>query len=452
VAAAIMLPATRTSAQPSDATPPAGAPPAPQSWNWHIQNTGVVQGDPRFPAKYSGVNSLDSNGEIRETITLDLFLGRRLWRGAEAHVDGLMWQGFGLSKTFGIEDFPNGDAYKAGTKVPNFTFARVLVRQTIGFGGEKEEAPDDPLTLAGELDVSRLTITVGRFTPKDVMDSNAYANDPHRQFMNWTFMGNVTWDYGQDTVGYSTGIAVELNQRSWALRYVFFQMPREKNGFTTEDELLLYPTRGADGPFLKSWAMAFEYERRYSIHAHPGALRFMAWLNEADMASYQAALPILRAKGPGADISAARAFRYKYGFGLNWEQEVARNVGVFSRIGSNDGHSETWTFTDVNCSASLGVSVKGEWWRRPEDTLGLAGVVSGASASNRAFLEAGGTDILDGDGKLNYGWEKLVELYYDAQIWRMIHGALDYQFVDAPAFNRDRGPVSIFGARLRWAL
>ena len=284
------------------------------------------------------------------------------------------------------------------------------------------------------------------------MDDNAYANDPHTQFMNWAFMANVTWDYGQDTVGYSTGIAVELNQRSWALRYVFFQMPSEKNGFTAEDELLLYPTRGADGPFLKSWAMAFEYERRYRVHAHPGALRLMAWLNEANMASYQAALAILRAKGPGADISAARAFSYKYGFGLNWEQEVATNVGVFSRIGANDGHRETWTFTDVNYSASLGVSVKGGGWRRPGDTLGLAGVVSGASAANQAFLEAGGTDILDGDGKLDYGWEKVVELYYDAQIWRMIHGALDYQFVDAPAFNRDRGPVSVFGARLSWAL
>ncbi len=125
---------------------------------------------------------------------------------------------------------------------------------------------------------------------------------------------------------------------------------------------------------------------------------------------------------------------------------------MFSRIGSNDGHCETWTFTDANYSASLGVSMKGGWWRRPEDTLGLAGVVSGASASNQAFLEAGGTDILDGDGKLNYDWEKVVELYYDAQIWRMIHGTLDYQFVHAPAFNLDRGPVSVFGARLSWAL
>ncbi|HWY31568.1 MAG TPA: hypothetical protein VNX46_12480, partial [Candidatus Acidoferrum sp.] len=79
-----------------------------QTWNWHVQNTDIVQGDPGFPAKYSGPASLNSQGEVRETVTLDLFAGLRLWRGAEAHLDGLMWQGFGLSQTHGIEAFPNG--------------------------------------------------------------------------------------------------------------------------------------------------------------------------------------------------------------------------------------------------------------------------------------------------------------------------------------------------------
>jgi hypothetical protein len=114
--------------------------PAPQqNWNWHIQNTDIVQGDFGFPARYSGPDSLDSRGEVRETVSLDLFAGVRLWRGAEAHVDGLMWQGFGLSKTFGVEGFPNGEAFKVGTKVPNVNLARYFIRQVIGFGGEQEE-------------------------------------------------------------------------------------------------------------------------------------------------------------------------------------------------------------------------------------------------------------------------------------------------------------------------
>ena len=381
---------------------------------------------------------------------MDLFAGVRLWRGAEAHLDGLMWQGFGLSKTHGIEAFPNGDAYKAGAEIPQFMFARLFIRQTIGLGGEQEAAPDDALTLAGKRDISRLTFTLGRFSPLDICDNNTYAQDPHVQFMNWAMMGNLAWDYGQDTVGFTTGVAVELNQPKWALRYGFFQMAREKNGFTGDDQFLMSPQSGAYGPFLRSWAMMAEFERRYSVKAHPGAIRFLAWLNEADMASYQAAIPILEANGVGADISPARAYRYKYGFGLNWEQEVARNVGMFSRIGWNDGHEEAWTFTDVNWTASLGVSVKGEAWRRGADTFGIAGVVSGASRDNQKFLEAGGLDMLDGDGALNYGCEKVLETYYDFQIYKNVHGAPDYQFIIDPAFNRDRGPLSVFGARLHW--
>jgi len=423
-----------------------------QTWNWHVQNTDIVQGDPGFPAKYSGANSLPSGGETRETVTLDLFAGVRLWRGAEAHMDGLMWQGFGLGLTHGIEAFPNGDAYKAGTETPDFMFARLFIRQTIGLGGEQEDVPDSQLTLAGKQDISRLTFTIGRFSPLDICDYNTYANDPHTQFMNWAMMGNLTWDYGQDTLGYATGFAVELNQPKWALRYGVFQMPRDKNGYSGEDQYLMWPHNGAYGPFLRDWAMMTEFERRYSVNAHPGTIRFLAWLNEADMASYSAATALLLSNPNSveADISAARAFRYKYGFGLNWEQEVAKNVGLFSRLGWNDGHEEAWTFTDANWSASLGVSVKGEAWRRPDDTFGVAGVVSGASRDNQKFLEAGGTDMLDGDGALTYGWEKILETYYDFKIWKTVHASVDYQFITNPAFNQDRGPVSVFGARLHW--
>ena len=305
--------ATEYAAGPPASTPlPGAVAKAPeeaqeQSWNWHAQNTDIVQYHPGFPASYSGPNSLSSANEVKETVTLDLYAGARLWHGAEAHVDGLMWQGFGLSRTFGIEGFPNGDGYKAGTETPNFTFARLFIRQTIGLGGEQEVVPDDPLTLAGRQDISRLTFTIGRLSPLDICDNNTYAHDPHTQFMNWAMMGNLTWDYGQDTVGYTTGFAVELNQPKWALRYGFFQMPQDKNGFTGDDQFLKWPSGGAYGPFLRAWAMMAEFERRYSINAHPGAIRFLAWLDEANFASYQAAIPILQANGVGVRTSPRRA-------------------------------------------------------------------------------------------------------------------------------------------------
>lgn len=383
-------------------------------------------------------------------MTADLFSGAKLWKGAEMHADALVWQGFGLSQTFGVEGFPNGDAYKAGTRTPNYTFAHLFLRQTVRLGGEQEDVADGPLTIAGKQDISRLTFTLGRLTPKDILDNNAYANDPHTQFMNWALMATGTWDYGEDTVGYTTGLGVELNQPSWAIRYGFFQMPREKNGFTGDDQILMWPRRGAYGPFWSSWAMAAELERRYAGGAGPGTLRAMAWVDEANMASYQAALPILLANGVGADITPARAFRHKYGFGLSWDQQVATGLGVFSRVGWNDGQEETWTFTDVNYTASLGVSVTGLAWRRPHDTFALAGAVNGASRANQRFLEAGGTDMLSGDGALSYGWEGIVETYYDVPIAGRMRGSVDYQFVVDPAFNRARGPVSVFAVRLHW--
>ncbi len=444
-------------AQPTSSATEKGANRPDQIWNWHLQNTDIEQGDWGFPAKYSGPHSLKSKGEQDETVTLDLFAGVRLWRGAEAHVDGLVWQGFGLSKTFGIEDFPNGDAYKIGTETPFLTFARLFIRQTIGLGGEQEDVPDDQLTLAGKQDISRLTFTLGRFTPLDIFDHNSYAQDPHTQFMNWAMVGNLAWDYSADPVGYTTGMAVELNQPKWALRYGFFQMARVQNYFTADDQVFMWRpggtgSAGADGPFLRAWGMVVEFERRYSFNAHPGAIRLMPFLNEADMASNHAATAILIAKGPGADISAAQAYRHKYGVGLNWEQEVTENVGLFSRLGWNDGHEQAWEYADDNWMASIGASVKGDEWQRPGDTFGVAGIVSGASRSNQQFLDAGGLGIEAGDGALTYGSEKVMETYYDFQIWKPVHAAVDYQFISNPAFNRDRGPVSVFGVRLHWEL
>src|SRR5580658_6799261 len=267
-------------------------------WNFHIQNTEIVQGDPAFPARYSGPNSLNSRGEVQETITLNLFAGMRLWRGAEAHIDFLMWQGFGLSQTYGIEAFPNGDAYKAGTSDPNYTFAHLFIRQTIGLGGQQEDLPDGPLTLPGKQDISRLTFAIGRMSPLDICDDNTYAHDPHTQFMNWAMMANLTWDYGQDQIGYTTGFTAELSQPKWTLRYGFFQMPGIKNGFTADDRVLMWPRRGTDGPLLRSWAMMIEFERPYSVNAHPGTIRLLSWLDEANFASYKLATAMLLADPP----------------------------------------------------------------------------------------------------------------------------------------------------------
>jgi high affinity Mn2+ porin len=420
-----------------------------QTWNFHMQTTTTVQGYPSFSARYSGPNSLPTSSEVRETVSLDLYSGFRLWTGAELHVDVLTWQGFGLNDALGIDDFTDGEAYKIGTHPPRSGLARCFIRQTIGLGGDTEDVLEDPLTLAGRQDISRLTFTIGRLSSKDVFDNNAYANDQRTQFMNWAFTANAAWDYPADALGYTTGVAVELNQPKWALRYGFFQITNMRNGFTAEDQYLLWPPEpsGGDGRFWHAWDMVVENEQRYSINSHHGTVRILGYVNAGEFGSYQAAL-----YAPNADIDLTHAQRHEFGFGLNLEQEITKNIGVFSRLGWNDGINEAWMFTDVNHMGAVGVSIKGEAWHRPDDTIGVAAVVSGISRDNQLYLAAGGLGILDGDGALNYAKEKVLEAYYDGKIAKHLHGALDYQFVADPAFNSARGPVSVFGMRLHFEL
>ncbi len=434
----------------------------PKGWNFHAQTTIIDDFQPGFGALYSGPNSLGTARDREGTITADLFLGAPLWQGAEFHGDLLLWQGFGLSNSFGLEAFPNADAYKAGSESPRFMFSHFFVRQTIGLGGEQEDVADGQFTLPGKRDVSRLTITAGKLNMAELFDQNTYNHDPHTQFMSWAST-MLTWDYPADTIGYTTGLAFDLNQPNWAVRYGWFQLPSLPNGFTSDDRIFMYPVEPgevtSDGDFWKEWGMTTEIERRWRIDDHPGAIRLQAWVDHGLLASFNAATTLLVASPPpantppGAEITipgAAFSYRSKYGFGVNWEQEIAKNVGTFGRVGWQDGETAAAAFSDVDWTVQLGVSVKGGAWHRPNDTFGLLGNLAGASSDQQAFLKAGGTGILNGDGNLTYACEKSLETYYDFGIAAGCRLAFDYQFFADPAFNSDRGPVNVFGARLHW--
>jgi high affinity Mn2+ porin len=421
-----------------DSPTPAGltnAPSAEQRWNWHVVNTEVVEWHPGLSAQYSGPNSLSSQPASTETFDLDVLFGLRLWSGAELHVDGLAWQGFGFNHTLGIEAFPSAMAYKVGARLADGTFSRVFVRQTINLGGGEEDVPDDPLHLAGKEDESRLVATVGEMSVLDIFDINAYAGDPTTQFLNWAFVGNEAWDYPASSLGFITGLALEWYRPRWAFRYGFFQVPRESNGLAE------------DPAYLRAWGMVLEIERRLSFRRHPGAVRLLAYVNRAHMGSYQDAIdsPIRP-----ANITLSQAYRYKYGVCLNVEQELMKNIGFFTRLGWSDGNNEAWAYSDVDRGASMGLSLNGDLWKRSDDTVGVACAVSALSKAHQEFFEDGGLGILAGDGALNYGLEKAFESYYNFAVWKSLHVTADYQFIIDPAFNRARGPVSVLGGRLHW--
>jgi high affinity Mn2+ porin len=404
-------------------------------WNFHVQNTDVLQMHGRFPAQYSGSQSLQNRPELIQTVSLDLFAGFRLWNGAEVHADAMMWQGFGLSHTFGVAGFPNNEAFKTGTEVPNVTFAHLFIRQTIGFGGEQELVPDGQLQLAGKQDVSRLTLTLGKISAKDSFDGNAYANDGRTQFFNWALVSNGAWDFPADSLGYIPGFTADLHQADWSARYGFFQVPRVANGLASDPDT------------LRAWSMAWEIERRYQVAEHPGSVHLMSFLTRARMRNFAEAVAdpgMLSGDTPNLN------YRYKYGLGVSIDQELLKSVGAFMRLGWNDGRTESWAYTDIDKTASAGLSFKGDLWGRSADVYGIAGILNGISGSHQSFLGAGGTGPTIGDGALSYGHEVILETYYDFQIWKTIRGALDYQFVDSPAYNQARGPVSIFLGRIHW--
>ncbi len=399
-----------------------------------MQATYVGDWHSSFPAQYSGPESLDNHPATAETVSADLFLGARLWQGAEFHLDGLFWQGFGFNHTLGIEAFPSAQAYKIGSAAGNVAPARVFIRQTIGLGGDQEPVQDDALHLAGMQDVSRLTLTVGEISVLDIFDQNSYAGDSTLQFLNWALVGNEAWDYPANSLGYITGFAAELNQRNWTARYGFFQMPTVQNGMAINQQ------------YLDAWGMVTEFERRFVIRNHPGAVRLLGFLNRVESGIYADALdsPVRPA------VVADPSYCLNYGFGLNSEYELTKGVGVFSRLGWNAGQTPDWAYADVSKTGSAGVSINGDFWHRPNDTFALAGVINGISKVQQDFFAAGGLGILAGDGNLSYGLEKTLETYYKAQIYKNLNATADYQYVIDPAYNAARGPVSILSLRLHW--
>jgi high affinity Mn2+ porin len=173
----------------------------------------------------------------------------------------------------------------------------------------------------------------------------------------------------------------------------------------------------------------------------------MGWANRATMGSYAeaVALPVNSPNYP--DITLTRKVRTNYGFVANLEQPITEDLGIFSRTSWDAGQTEKIGWTDCDRSFSVGAVLKGTSWGRPDDKIGIGGVIEGLSPEARAYFAAGGLGILIGDGKLNYRNEKIVEAYYAYSLNKWATLTFDYQLVADPAYNADRGPVSIFAGR-----
>ncbi len=406
----------------------------PSNWEISGQTTYLPQAYPAFRAPYSGTNSLNPAGQAKATWSNSLYLNAHLWDGGEVYFNPELLQGFGLSNTVGLGGFSNGEAQKSDFPAPHFNPSRLYLRQTFGFGGEQETLERGPNQLSGKADVSRLTVQVGKFAVLDVFDNNSYAKDPRKDFMNWSIWAPGAFDYAADRVGLTYGATAELNQKSWALRAGYFLMDAESN--SNEFDMKLFRRGG----------YVAELEERYSLFGQPGKFRVIGWLNSAFSGSYRATLdnPLLN-----LDIAQTREGRIKYGYVFSAEQAISEDIGMFGRWSWNNGKTEIMAFTDIDSSLALGTSIKGRAWGRPDDVIGIAGAVNALSRDHRDFIAAGGLGVLIGDGQLNYRQEQIIEAYYALALTKQITLTADYQYVRNPAYNADRGPVSIVSGRLR---
>jgi high affinity Mn2+ porin len=282
----------------------------------------------------------------------------------------------------------------------------------------------------------RLVFTVGKFSVVDLFDANQYAHDPRNDFLNWAVVDTGTFDYAADAWGYTVGGAVEWYTGPWTLRAGIFDLSNVPNSAVLE-------------PGFDEFQIDGELERRYRIAGRAGKVLFTAFESRGRMGLLNAAVDLAQQTGEPANIAAVRSYRARLGGAISAEQELLGDLGAFLRIGKDQGNVEAYEFTDIDRTVAGGLSLKGSRWSRPSDTVGLALVDNGASADLERYLAAGGLGIVAGDGRLPHpGSEQILESYYQLALIEQAHLTFDYQFVNNPAYNRDRGPASIWAVRV----
>ncbi len=406
------------------------------TYNW--------QKHPSYQAAYSGPNSIQTAAEKMYTFSLTGAFGVRPWQGGEVYLNVEAAQGIPFSTNLvGLGGFTNGEITRAAGTNPIVYRQRLFLRQTWNNGGESQRVESSfNNQMAGWVDRDRFVMTVGNFSTLDVFDPNSYAKDPRTQFMNWSNWTYSSYDYAADARGFGWGVAAEWYKDDWVLRFGRMTGPIKPNELPVDQSI------------FNHYGDQLEVEHAHTLFGRPGAVRVLGWRNRAILASFSDAHSWLNANpgqytGPDALFAVRGAEKIKYGLGVNVEQALTEDAGYFLRAMQTDGRTETYAFTEVDGSLSTGVACKGEAWGRDQDGAGLAFARNFLSVERRSFLAAGGISYFIGDGALNYRPEDILEGYYSIGLSRELKLTVDYQRIQNPAYNADRGPIDIYAVRLR---
>jgi high affinity Mn2+ porin len=413
-------------------------------WTNHFQLTTIAQKHSGFTSLYSGNNSLaDTVEPTALSLTSTLFLGRKLWKGAAIYFNPEMSGGKGLSFTKGVAGALNGETYRVGATEPQVFIARAYLQQHFAIGKwEYENVSDDVNQVADRIPSSRITLTAGKFAMSDLFDDNLYGKDPRTQFFNWSIWANGAWDYPADTRGYTYGLVAELIKPAWSIKVSSVAVPRIANFHLLEYKI------------PKAHSETIEIDHTHFIRKKEGHVRVIVSNTKSKAPSYEQGLHALATKDSFLlDVISGNAENTsyggkKFGLGVNLEQNLTDQVGIFSRLGWNDGKYASWAFTEIDRTLTVGISTKGTGWHRVDDVVGIAAVENAISKNHKEFLQAGGYGFIIGDGRLNYGYESIVEFFYNTRLLNFLWASFDYQFVNNPGYNKDRGPVHVFAVRV----
>jgi high affinity Mn2+ porin len=427
----------------ADTDPLTMFPHSPSSRYWISGQTNVVlQWHPSFPAQYSGPNSLTPWAQSATTHVLTLYTGYEITHTTEVFADVEDATGNGIGTAMGLAGYTNLDAVRLVQGVPLSKapyLARLILRQIIPLTDERVEAERDELHLATSLPARRIEFRAGKFDLVDFFDVNSFGSDPHLQFLNWTTDNDGAYDYAANTRGYTDGAVIEYDDHWFSARFGEVLMPKVANGINL------------DADIARARAENFELEARGNLIGHrPGVVRLLSYLNHGNMGNYREAIVnYLNGEISTPNIvSTRRQGRHKYGFDLNFEQQMVSNFDVFGRLGWSDGHNESFAYTEVDRTVELGGFLKGSAWHRRNDRAGAAFVANGIVAAHQQYLALGGLGFLLGDGGLTYGPEKIFEGFYSAHVWRGVFASFDFQHINNPGYNMVRGPVTVPGLRL----
>lgn len=422
-----------------------------ERYSVHAQSTNIAQAYPAFPAAYSGPNSFPPGGKANVGSTSNLFMGLRLWDGGAVYVNPEVDWGYGLANSVGAASYVDGAVAKVGRTAPYMRFQRYFLRQIIGLDGSATEQSSDEGArnevlqstqnqISGRVDRDRITVTLGKFAVGDVFDDNVYAHDPTTGFLNFAFNAMGAFDYAADAWGYTNGLAVEWKQDWWTARGGVFQLSTVPNGDDIEPVL------------FRQFMSVAEFEARYELLGQPGAIKFLAFGDNGYLNKVEDAIRYAFLTGefpPTVDSVRKRAV--KTGGGINIKQQIMPHLGFFLRASMADGRFETVDYTDIDRSVAFGLVAGGALWGRDDDEIGGGLAFSGLSGPRVNYFSLGGLSVYIGDGALAYGGEKNMETYYKIGFGKNLDATLDYQLLVNPAHNSARGPVNVFGLRLRAA-